>query len=43
MVEIKFELRKKRTNVLRETFGTFKFKKPVEQMMREIDEDLYDE
>ena len=34
--------KKKKTNVLRETFGTIKFKKPVEQMMKEMDRDLYD-
>lgn len=43
MREIKFKLKKgRKNNVLREMFGKFKFKKSVEQMMREIDEDLYD-
>ncbi len=28
---------------LRKFFGAHKFKKPVEQMMREIDKELYDE
>ena len=30
-------------NVLRETFGTLKFKKSVEQIMRETDKELYNE
>ncbi|PIN90229.1 hypothetical protein COU60_01965 [Candidatus Pacearchaeota archaeon CG10_big_fil_rev_8_21_14_0_10_34_76] len=29
-------------NVLKETFGKIKFKKSTEQMMREIDKELYD-
>jgi len=33
----------KKENVLRATFGTFKFKKPVEEIMREIDKELYNE
>lgn len=33
----------KKVNVLRETFGTFKFKKPVRRMMEEIDKELYNE
>ena len=41
--EIVILINKKKSNVLKETFGTFKFKKPVEQMMREIDEELYDD
>ncbi len=32
----------KKSNVLRETFGTMKFKKSTEQMMKETDEALYD-
>ena len=28
-------------NILKETFGTLKFKKPTEQMMKEIDKELY--
>ena len=31
---------KERGNVLRETFGTHKFKKPVKQLMKEMDEEL---
>ena len=34
---------KKKGNVLREMFGKCNFKKSTEQMMREIDEDLYDD
>ena len=34
---------KKKDNVLREVFGTLKFKKSVEEMMRETDELLYDD
>lgn len=30
-------------NVLRETFGTWKFKKSAQQMMDEIDKELYNE
>ena len=33
----------KRENILRETFGTFKFKKSTQKMMDEIDEELYNE
>ena len=33
----------KKTNVLKETFGTFKFKKSTDIMMREIDENLWKE
>jgi putative addiction module antidote len=32
----------KKGNVLRETFGTLKFKKFTEQMMKETDKELYD-
>jgi len=32
----------KRRNVLRETFGTHKFSRTTEQMMKETDEALYD-
>jgi len=32
----------KKGNVLRETFGTAKFKKSTAQMMKETDEELYD-
>ena len=29
-----------KVNVLRETFGTHKFKKPVKQLMKEMDKEL---
>lgn len=32
--------KEEKRNILRETFGTHKFKKPVEQMMKEMDEEL---
>lgn len=35
--------KKKKKNVLKETFGTMKFKKSVEQMMKETDRELYNE
>jgi len=35
-------LKKKKGNVLRETFGKAKFKKSTVQMMKETDEELYD-
>jgi len=41
--EITLLISKRKKNVLRETFGAFKFKKPVAQMMQEIDEELYNE
>jgi hypothetical protein len=31
----------KASNLLRETFGTIKFKKPIEQIMKEMDKELY--
>ncbi len=33
----------KTQNVLRETFGTFKFKRSVEEMMRDTDKELYND
>ncbi len=42
--EVFILLRKeKKENVLRETFGTMKFKKSVEKMMKETDRELYNE
>jgi antitoxin component of MazEF toxin-antitoxin module len=32
----------KKSNVLRETFGTHKFSKPIKQIMKEVDKELYD-
>ena len=34
---------KEKNNVLREMFGTFKFKKPTEELIKEIDKELYDD
>ena len=33
----------KKTNVLKETFGTFKFKKTTQEMLDEIDKEGWDE
>ena len=33
----------KKKNVLRETFGTFKFKKSTQEMLDEIDKESWDE
>ncbi len=41
--EVTILLRKEKGNVLREMFGTFKFDRPVEEIMKEIDKDLYDD
>lgn len=35
--------KEEKRNVLRETFGTMKFKKSTEEMMRETDKELYNE
>ena len=35
-------LKKRKRNVLQETFGTMKFKKSTKQMMKEMDKALYD-
>ena len=35
--------KEKKGNVLRETFGTMKFKKSVKEMMKETDRELYNE
>ncbi|MSS74826.1 hypothetical protein EXS73_01245 [Candidatus Pacearchaeota archaeon] len=32
----------KKSNVLRETFGTHKFSKPIAKLMKEVDKELYD-
>lgn len=32
----------RKVNVLRETFGTAKFKKSIKQIMKEMDKELYD-
>lgn len=36
-------LRKKGKNVLKEVFGTFKFKEPTDKMMKDIDNLLYND
>ena len=33
----------KKSNVLRETFGSHKFSKPVPRLMKEMDKELYNE
>ncbi|MEK6934226.1 MAG: AbrB/MazE/SpoVT family DNA-binding domain-containing protein [Nanoarchaeota archaeon] len=33
----------KKSSVLRETFGSHKFSKPVSQLMKEMDKELYNE
>ena len=38
--EVTVLMRKDRGNVLRETFGTHKFKKSVKQLMKEADKEL---
>lgn len=30
-------------NVLREMFGTFKFNEPIDELMKKVDKELYDE
>ena len=32
----------KKSNVLRESFGTHKFSKPINKLMKEMDRELYD-
>lgn len=34
---------RRKDNVLREMFGTHKFKKPVEELMKEVDKELYND
>ena len=34
---------KEKENILKEMFGTFKFKKSVEELMKEVDKELYNE
>ena len=33
----------KKSNVLKETFGSHKFSKPIKQLMKETDRELYNE
>jgi len=32
----------KKSNVLRESFGTHRFSKPINKLMKEVDRELYD-
>ncbi|MBI2452028.1 hypothetical protein HYV50_03035 [Candidatus Pacearchaeota archaeon] len=41
--EVVILMKRKKNNVLRETFGTLRFRKSTDQMMREIDEEIYDD
>ncbi|MAH07275.1 hypothetical protein CMI38_03445 [Candidatus Pacearchaeota archaeon] len=41
--EITVHLKADKDNVLKEMFGSFKFSQPIDEMMREIDKELYDE
>jgi len=41
--EVNVLLSKDKENVLKEIFGTFKFKKSTDKIMREIDKELYNE
>ena len=41
--EVIILLCKEKNNVLKETFNTFKFKKPVDELMKEVDKELYNE
>ena len=38
--EVTILMKKEKRNILRETFGTHKFKKPVKQLMKEMDKEL---
>lgn len=40
--EVIILMNKKERNVLKETFGTFKFKKSTDKIMKEIDKELWD-
>ena len=41
--EVSILFNKKKTNILRKMFGTFKFKKSTEKIMREMDKELYND
>ena len=41
--EINIFFNKEKSNVLKEMFGSFKFEKSTEQMMKEVDEELWGE
>ena len=40
--EIVILFNKQQDNVLREMFGSFNFKKSVDELMKEVDDELYD-
>ena len=41
--ELTILIKMENDNILEEMFGTFKFKKPVEKLMEEVDEELYND
>ena len=41
--EVTVLLKKEKNNVLREMFGTHKFSKSTDQLMKEMDEELYED
>jgi antitoxin component of MazEF toxin-antitoxin module len=41
--EVVIFLKKEESNPLRESFGTFKFKKSTDEIMKEIDQELWKE
>ena len=41
--EVIILITKEENNVLKEAFGTFKFKKPIEQIMKEANKEMYNE
>jgi len=41
--DVRIFFNKRKTNILREMFGTFKFKRPVEDLLREADQELWGE
>ncbi len=41
--EIIILVKENKENVLKETFGTFKFKKSIKQLMKEMDKELYND
>jgi len=41
--EVVILFKKNDDNILKEIFGTFKFKKSVEQIMKEVDNELYND
>lgn len=41
--EVVLLITKEKENVLKETFGIHKFKKPIKKLMKETDKELYNE